>query len=386
MAAIATASITITVTVDVGQVDIYYLVQSSTLTPPSKPTEASPSGWSTTEPSYDGTSTNTLYTCQKTTLTDGTFYWSAVSRSSSYEASKSAWNKADSAQGSANSAVLSTVPIYYRLEASSDMRPSSPASRAASDPTTVGTSTVTSNAWEYAMPRPKKGCFFWAAEEYTHVGGTVTYSTAHQMDGETYASKWVSASDEAFIDGGAIYAHSVTADEIDSNDLHVRAANVDGRMTAKQIDAEGLTIGKKQVEGLDEAVSEAAGLSYGLDWTLTQTQTRSATVSECEFCARAYKGGVDITSELPDEFFKWFFHKGDGSIAEITASSMPTGASFDQDIGPRKLTLPASLAGYRSQIIGGIEDSVEYMVCDSAQTPNLLADSDGNILAAVWVA
>ena len=99
---LATDSCTIAVAVDVRQVDTFYRLQASTATAPTRPTEVSPSGWATTEPAYDGTSTNTLYTCAKTTLTDGTFYWSTVSKSTSYEAAKVAWNKADAAQSELN--------------------------------------------------------------------------------------------------------------------------------------------------------------------------------------------------------------------------------------------------------------------------------------------
>ena len=95
---IATSSCTLAVAVDVAAVDTFYKLQASTAAAPSKPAEASPSGWMTAEPTYDGTATNTLYTCQKTTLTDGTFYWGEVSVSSSYEAAKQAWNKANAAQ------------------------------------------------------------------------------------------------------------------------------------------------------------------------------------------------------------------------------------------------------------------------------------------------
>lgn len=88
--------VTISIGVDVASVDTYYKLQASTASVPQKPTTESPSGWSTTEPGYDGTTTNTLYTCQKTTLTDGTFYWGAVSKSSSYEAAKQAANGVNS--------------------------------------------------------------------------------------------------------------------------------------------------------------------------------------------------------------------------------------------------------------------------------------------------
>ena len=97
MAVKATDQITLAVGVDVSSVDNYYKLQASSANPPTKPTTANPTGWSTTEPTYDGTTTNTLYICTKTTLTDNTFYWSAVSVSSSYEAAKQAANLANAA-------------------------------------------------------------------------------------------------------------------------------------------------------------------------------------------------------------------------------------------------------------------------------------------------
>lgn len=113
MAVKARDQVTVAVAVDVASVDNYYKLQSSTATPPTKPTTANPSGWSTTEPTYDGTSTNTLYICQKTTLTDGTFYWSAVSKSTSYEAAKTAYNLANSTSEALDDKADKTDGVEY---------------------------------------------------------------------------------------------------------------------------------------------------------------------------------------------------------------------------------------------------------------------------------
>lgn len=78
---------------DITTVVWYYKLQASTASPPAKPTTATPSGWSTTEPTYTEGSTNSLYTVQKTAFSDGTFEYSDVSLSSSYEAAKTAYNK-----------------------------------------------------------------------------------------------------------------------------------------------------------------------------------------------------------------------------------------------------------------------------------------------------
>ena len=88
MAVKAKDQVTIVDMTDVQSVVLYYLLQLSTLAAPAKPTTVSPSGWTTTEPAFDNTSTKTLYTCVKNTFGDGSFSWGDVSVSSSYEASK----------------------------------------------------------------------------------------------------------------------------------------------------------------------------------------------------------------------------------------------------------------------------------------------------------
>ena len=89
----SSATITVSWERDITAVTWYYKLQASTASPPAKPTTATPSGWTTTEPTYTEGSTNSLYTVQKTTFSDGTFEYSDVSLSSSYEASKAAYNK-----------------------------------------------------------------------------------------------------------------------------------------------------------------------------------------------------------------------------------------------------------------------------------------------------
>lgn len=100
----ASASVTLSSYRDTEAVTRYYKLVSSTASAPSKPTTNPPSGWDDTEPSYTNGSTNTLYFCDLTEFSDGTWAYSAVSKSSSYEAAKEAYNKAQNAQDTANSA------------------------------------------------------------------------------------------------------------------------------------------------------------------------------------------------------------------------------------------------------------------------------------------
>lgn len=90
--------------IDIDKVTRYYLLQSSTLAAPSKPADgaAISSKWSKTEPSYTSGSTMTLYFVDQTIMSDGELKYSEVSKSSSYEAAKEAYNKAVAAAKTAN--------------------------------------------------------------------------------------------------------------------------------------------------------------------------------------------------------------------------------------------------------------------------------------------
>lgn len=136
MAVKASAHITLSIERDIKSYWRYYLLRSSTLATPSKPTTNPPSSsWDDSEPSYIEGSTNSLYYVDLTVFSDGTFSYSEVSLSTSYEAAKSAYNKAHNAQQTADSAnekidnleiggtniiVQSSLVDGYRLDASGD--------------------------------------------------------------------------------------------------------------------------------------------------------------------------------------------------------------------------------------------------------------------------
>lgn len=95
MAVKASNQITITDVTDVKSTCRYYLLQGSTLAKPARPTTNPPSSsWTKTEPNYTAGSTNSLYFTDLTVFSDDTFNYSDVSLSSSYEAAKTAYNRA----------------------------------------------------------------------------------------------------------------------------------------------------------------------------------------------------------------------------------------------------------------------------------------------------
>ena len=141
---------------------------------------------------------------------------------------RSANAAAAAAQTSANSAVKSTVSCYYRSTSSST--PSISAS------TTIGTTNNTDNAWSYVMPLPKRNCYFFTCEEYILVNGNKSYSTVRALDSQTYASKWVSSSDNTYIDGGRIYTNSITTAQLATDSIkslnYQAASNADSPYSA----------------------------------------------------------------------------------------------------------------------------------------------------------
>ena len=106
MAVKASASITLSVVVDVQAVWRYYLLQASTLTAPAVPTvHPPPAVWTDAEPGYDPGSTSTLYVVDCNVFSDGTFAYTPVSVSASFEAAKLAYNKAINAETNAHDAL-----------------------------------------------------------------------------------------------------------------------------------------------------------------------------------------------------------------------------------------------------------------------------------------
>lgn len=97
----ASAQITLHYVIDIQAIYRYYLLQSSTSAKPSKPTAyPPPATWDDVEPTYTSGSTKSLYFVDCTVFANNTFKYSEVSLSTSYEAAKEAYNKAQNAQDS----------------------------------------------------------------------------------------------------------------------------------------------------------------------------------------------------------------------------------------------------------------------------------------------
>ena len=147
--------------------------------------------------------------------TSSTTYSTAVydkQLTSALSTAAAAATAAGNAQTTANGTVTEAIPIYYR-------------SMSSTTPTLVPGETYvyntdnTDDKWSTVSPRPKKSAYFWEAVRYTLGDGSRAYSPVRALTSEQYASKWVSTADSSYIDGGSIYAHSVTADQIAANTI-----------------------------------------------------------------------------------------------------------------------------------------------------------------------
>lgn len=124
MAVKGSATVTLSQYRDTESVTRYYKLQSSSMAAPDKPANVkpneTPAGWSKAEPACD--ITKTLYTCDVTVFSDKTTHVSDVSKSTSYEAAKEAWNKANNAQETADAAkqftdsALNNYGYQYKAE------------------------------------------------------------------------------------------------------------------------------------------------------------------------------------------------------------------------------------------------------------------------------
>lgn len=106
----ARATVTISRIIDVDAEIRYYLKQSSTLSTPVKPTTyPPPSIWKTTEPDYSSGDTDTLYFVICTVFTNGTFKYSDVSKSSTYEGIRKTESRIDQTSDSITMSISNQI-------------------------------------------------------------------------------------------------------------------------------------------------------------------------------------------------------------------------------------------------------------------------------------
>ena len=174
-----------------------------------------------TTKTYADSSSNTTYS---TAVYDANLT-SALSTASGASTAASA------AQTTANGNIKSSVSCYYRYYDNGQEPTQKPTID--SSTTIYNESYDTDNRWSYSMQRPKNGAYFYTCEKQTLADNSVTFSAVRQLSNMTYASLWCSTYNAAYIDGGHIYANSVTATQIAA-----------GTITGTEIAANTITAGK----------------------------------------------------------------------------------------------------------------------------------------------
>ena len=136
-------------------------------------------------------------------------------------------------------------------------------------------------------------------------------------------------------------------------------------VTADKIAANSITIGALSddvtdvLDGMGDAIADATEARYDNTWDLANgTYT---------FTAHAYRGAVDITDELPDEFFTWYLRNESGESYQGTG---------------KQYAIAASNAGWRPSVVGCLEDWIE---CGLLHDAGAIVDSEGDGIVACWV-
>lgn len=163
MAVIAQDQLTLQIIQSFTGAVTYYLLQSSALAPPAKPTTSTPpSPWTLTEPAFNPAQTQTLYTVTKNLFGANKFEYGEVQKSSQYEYAKAAYNKALNAENS----TAKQVVTEYAEHTNPDTPP-----------------TQASSVWSTTKPPFVSGVYIWIRFKFISGDNTVTYSNPANISG-----------------------------------------------------------------------------------------------------------------------------------------------------------------------------------------------------------
>lgn len=212
----------------------YYKLASST---PSKPSDSDsgdpPTGWSKTEPAYVEGSTDNLYIVNKTIFGDGTFEYSDVSISLTYQAAKTAYDRASNAITAANG----KNKVFHQATA-----PASSVGLQSGDTWFDTDDNYKMYTWNGSN---------WIAEQFGTNAIADSAITTNKIVANAITSGKIAAGEvkTSNIDAGAITtdkiaANNVTAAKIDVNDLFAQDITATGTITTpilKTADYNGTT-------------------------------------------------------------------------------------------------------------------------------------------------
>lgn len=223
MTVIARDDVTLALVTDVASTAHYFQLKASTASAPTAPTVyPAPSPWVTTEPAYTEGSTNSLYTVDVTVFSDGSFDYTPVSLSSSYEAAKAAYNKAKQAQSAATSAQTAA-------DNAKALANTAQATAQGAQTTADGKNKIFSSASEPAHTGLVPGDLWFQLDSSNHVTGIQVWNGSVFVDYVLMANRILVAGSVGTVQlaNGAVTADQITASEALLKKLLVRNISAD---------------------------------------------------------------------------------------------------------------------------------------------------------------
>ena len=280
----------------------YYILAT---TQPAKPNVKSPSGWQTTEPTYDAT--KDCYMSIRTDFDDGTFSWSDVSKSSSYAAAKEAQqsvtilsNTVNEVEQKADSNIAKITNITTTLGTNADgttkvndivHRTSSLEQDLNGFKVTVGSTYETKTDASGKLAEAKGYTddeIDTAKAEIKITTDSISSEVSRKVGNDEVISRINQSAEEIKIEASKVNIIGViTAINNDST------TTIDGG----KISTGSITVGslESSIQKVIEAVNDDLRLDAEYVWG-----TSSVTIN-----AKLYKNGVDIHSDFPSYMFTW---------------------------------------------------------------------------------
>ena len=206
------------------------------------------------------------------------------------------------------------------------------------------------------MPVPKRDRYFYTCEKYVYGDGSISFSTVRELQSETYASKWVSASDSTYIDGGRLYAHSVTANQIKGNSLTIGEINTSDTDTSNELLNSSIKIGGQNLLGNTSNPFVPNGSNSVA--TMTFRSIGRYNSPDSEFSLEAYdtsSNSMVITSSVTgNRGVSWYTKPGEIIAGETYTFSCKVKASVSCSIHTHTAWRDGSAtAGYVGWTLGG---------------------------------
>lgn len=163
------------------------------------------------------TSTNRYYfTCNQITYDDNTYSWSVAVRSLGLETANLA---AATASTNANRAIEKQTQLYYlylpTTTSTNDDNTTDKPAKPTDSSSPIDSTSTSSGVWTTVLPAPRTGYKYYTCTEIKYIGSSnYTYTDVRPMDTNSTIAAWCHSTDYTKIDGGNIFAHSVTASQI----------------------------------------------------------------------------------------------------------------------------------------------------------------------------